>query len=333
MVSIATGVHFLTLTQRLKSKLSPLKSYWQRLWKDEEAKFRLGTSLKMTTVSLFSFGVMGGCIFILLSLDLLFFRANEINGMDRFEEVFYDFLSSTLIDLMPYAALLLIFISITSIYISDLLLRPFRTIGEYCEKRNNGESSSYNPDFFTDLKLLSQFSEFFFNSIETAEANKSLLKVVIPKKYTRIHQPVFETTFFMHYILYLIATILAVSITLYAFANELYGSLINLAEQILPIDPKINFFLSEQARLLDKIILIVLIVTFLMYCFLARHLYQIVATPAFAIFSTMRSFLKGNYGKRVHLIGYPFFRDQTRKLNKYLDWVERNLVENDETKG
>lgn len=328
-----TGDHFLTLAQRIKSRLSPIKSRWSRLWKDEEAKFRLGTSLKMTTVPLFAFGVMAGCIFILLSMDLLFFRANEIRGMDRFEEVFYDFLSSTLIDLMPYGALLLIFISITSIYISDLLLRPFRTVGEYCEKRNAGEKASYNPDFFTDLKLLSQFSEFFFNSIETAEANKSLLKIVIPKKYTRIHQPVFETTFFMHYFLYLVATILAVSIALYAFANELYGNLINLAEHTLPIDPKINYFLGEQALLLDKIVIIVLVVTFLMYSFLARHLYHIVATPAFAIFSTMRSYLKGNYGQRVHLIGYPFLRDQTRSLNKYLEWVEKNLVEKEETKG
>jgi hypothetical protein len=30
------------------------------------------------------------------------------------------------------------------------------------------------------------------------------------------------------------------------------------------------------------------------------------------------------------LIGYPALRPQTRKLNKYLDWIQKNLVKNSE---
>jgi len=328
-----TGEIDLSTAHTIKSVMDPIKSKWRKLWKNEEAKFRLFTALKMTMVPIFSFSVMGGCMWILLNMNLLFFRANEIRGIDRFEEVFFDFLSSTLIDILPYAALLLIFVNVTAIYISDILLRPFRTIGQYCELRNRGENSSYNPDFFTDLKLLSQFGEFFFNSIETAEANKSLLKIVIPKKYTRIHKPVFETAFFGHYLLYLLASLLAVSIALYTFANEIYQNIINLAEMTLPSDQKINLFLGDQVAIMDSILVIVIVVTFFLYLYLARNLYDLVARPAFGVFSTMRSFLKGNYGQRVHLIGYPFLRDQTRSLNKYLDWVEKNLVEKSETKG
>jgi hypothetical protein len=64
-----------------------------------------------------------------------------------------------------------------------------------------------------------------------------------------------------------------------------------------------------------------------MYFLLASHLYHGVAAPAFAVFATMRAFLKGSYNQRVHLIGFPALRLQTRKLNKYLDWVDRNLVQ------
>lgn len=299
---------------------------WRKLWKNDEAKFRIFTSLKMTLIPLFCFLLTASFFAILLHINLIFFKANEFRGISSFEEVYFDFLSTSLMDLVPYIALLFIFVNITGIYVSDILLRPFRIIGDYCEKRNNGEEASYNPDFFTDLKLLSQFSEFFFSYMETAELNKELHEVAVPKKYTRIHQPVFETTFFLHYLLYIFASILVVSIALYAFANGLYDNLILLAEQTLPNNPKINVFLSEQKAVIDLIIWFGLSVSTILYLFLASHLYYSVAAPAFAVFATMKSFLKGNYEQRVHLIGFPALRPQTRKLNKYLDWINKNLV-------
>lgn len=315
----------------VKKFIEPVQAKFKRIWKNEEAKFRIFTSLKMTTIPLLSFLIMGCFIWVLLNMNLVFFRANEYRGISRFEEVFFEFLSTSLVELAPYGALLIIFVNITAIYLSDIILRPFRIIGDYCERRNNGQDASYNPDFFTDLKLLSQFSEFFFSYMETAELNNALHEVAVPKKYTRIHQPVFEGTFFLHYLLYILASILAVSIALYAFANGLYESIILLADQTLPNNPKINSFLSDQKIIIDQIIWIVLIITSLMYFMLASHIYHGVAAPAFAVFATMRSFLKGNYAQRVHLIGFPAVRKQTRKLNKYLDWIDRNLAKNHET--
>lgn len=315
--------------------MDPVLSRFKRFWKNDEAKFRLYTSLKLTSIPILSFLATFSFFWVLLNMNLIFFRANEYRGIAKFEEIFFDFLSSSLLELLPYGAVLLIFINITSIYISDILLRPFRLIGEYCEKRNNGEEASYNPDFFTDLRLLSQFSEFCFSYIETAELNKKLHSVAIPKKYTRIHKPVFESTFFLHYILYILASLLAVSIALYSFAVGLYEDIIILANQTLPNNPAINLFLGDQKVIIDHIIWIVMGITAIFYLGLASHLYNSVASPAFAIFATMRSFLKGNYDQRVHLIGFPFLRPQTRKLNKYLDWVQKNLVtlNEDETKS
>ncbi len=323
----------MSIALTLKKVVEPLRGRFKNIVKNEEAKFRILTSLKLTLIPIMSFVLMGCFIWILLNLNFAFFRANEYRGISRFEEVFFDFISTSALDLVPYGALLIIFVNITAIYVSDILLRPFRLIGEYCEKRNNAEEASYNPDFFTDLKLLSQFSEFFFSYMETAELNNQLHEVAIPQKYKRIHQPVFETTFFLHYLLYILASMLVVSIALYSFANGLFENIILLADQTLPNNPQINQFLSDQKTIIDQIIWVVHAMSVVMYLLLAYHLYQGVAAPAFAVFATMRSFLKGNHNQRVHLIGFPALKIQTRKLNKYLDWVDRNLVQKEETKS
>jgi hypothetical protein len=326
------GISMTAKTNKVPLNWSSIKGGWRRLWQNDEAKFRIFTSLKMTTIPLICFLILGSFIGVLLNLNLIFFKANEFMKIKEFEEVFFHFISQELVDLIPYGGLLFVFVNMTAIYISDILLRPFRMIGDYCEARTNGKESAYNPDFFSDLKLLSSFSEFFFFYIETAEKNKSLQQVVIPKKYTKIHQPVFESTFFLHYFLYIFASLLVVSIAMYTMANGLYGNIISLASQTLPNDQAINAFLNEEKMVIHQIINIVLFTGTILYIGLASHLYYKVSAPAFAIFATMRGFLKGNYSQRVHLIGYPYLRPQMRKLNKYLDVIERELTESDKNK-
>ena len=74
----------------------------------------------------------------------------------------------------------------------------------------------------------------------------------------------------------------------------------------------------------DLVILSIVLVAF-SYLALGFHLYDKVSGAAFGIFSTMRSFMKGNYFSRVHLVGYAYIRDYTRKLNKYLDHIQNNF--------
>ncbi len=308
-----------------------IKRKWldlKMILKDTEVQFRLFTSLKMTMIFLISFSLMGSYILIQLGVNLVFFKANESLGITEFESIFYDSILGSLSDFALYGTLILFLINVASIYISDLLLRPFRIIGDYCERKTLSSSEKdYNPDFFSELKILSQFSEFFFNSVETAAENKSLTKIVIPKKYKKIHQPVFETVFFFHFSFYVLAAVLMLSIAVVTFSDSLYENLIQLAGNTLPNSPSINYFLKEQNIIIDQITMISLSVGSGLYIVLAFHLYNKVSTPAFAFFATMRSFLKGNYRQRVHLIGFPYLRNQSRKFNKYLDWVEKELVD------
>ncbi len=301
--------------------------------KDPEIQFRLLTSLKMTSIFLATFIMMTSYILVLLGVNLVFFKANESFGITEFESIFYDSLLGSVSDFAVYGSLILILLNIASIYISDLLLRPFRIIGEYCERTSLGcTEQDYNPDFFSELKILSQFSEFFFNSIETASENGGLTKVVIPKKYKKIHQPSFEAVFFYHFAFYVFGAVLMLAIAIMTFSDVLYENLIHLGGKTLPNNPAINTFLKEQSIIIDQITGLSLGVGVFLYLALAYHLYSRVSTPAFAFFATMRSFIKGNYRQRVHLIGYPYLRIQSRKFNKYLDWVEKELVKPEQSK-
>ena len=312
----------------LRRKWLNLKS----ILSDTEVQFRLLTSLKMTMIFLISFCLMGSYIIIQLGVNLVFFKANESLGINEFEGIFYDSILGSISDFAIYGTMFLFLINVASMYISDLLLRPFRIIGDYCERKTlKSSENDYNPDFFSELKILSQFSEFFFNTVETAAENKNLTKIVIPKKYKKIHQPVFETVFFFHFSFYVLAAVLMLSIAVFTFTDGLYENLILLAGNTLPNSPSINYFLKEQNVIIDQITITSLSVGVVLYIALAFHLYDKVSTPAFAFFATMRSFMKGNYRQRVHLIGFPYLRNQSRKFNKYLDWVEKELVSSDQS--
>lgn len=291
---------------------------------NEEVVFRLKTSIKMTLIPIFSFLVLGMLLNIMMKMDVYFFQANNIAGMDGFSEIFYDYFFDKVSHFVPYIAALIVFVNILALYISDIMLRPFRNIGDYCERKMNTSDSEgeYSTDFFTDLRLLTRFADFFFSMIESRKDSEKLDPVEIPGAFTKVHKPIFESSFFLHYGFSIAISFLAVTATIYAFALSINDGIISLAQKTLPYDEKINFFLEQQTNILDDIILIVLVTHIVLYIILALNLYQRVSIPAFGIFSTMRAFLKGNHDARVHLIGHSYVRPQCRKLNKYLDYLQ-----------
>lgn len=301
--------------------------FFKSLTKDEEIIFRLKTTAKMTLIPIISGCVMMGFVWVLLQLNLYFFEANGYQGLQVFREAYYEFIVGRLMNIIPYIAGFIIVVAVTGIYVSDLLLRPFRIIGDYCEKVCNGEEASYDPDFFTDLKLLTSFSELFFLNIHnTKKAGRKLEAMDIPKKYTRIHQPVSETAFFLQYFLYILIVSICAYLALYVVTVNFHQEVVNLASETLRQDSGMTYFFSKQKEVLQDVLTVVMVGHILLYIALARHLYDKVCGPAFGIFATMRSYLKGNYSSRVHLIGYYYLRTHCRKLNRYLDQMEKELT-------
>lgn len=293
---------------------------------DDEARFRLNNGLKMTIIPFFSLILTCVFFYILLKMDLIFFEANGFSGTDAYKETYYDFILSKLLWIIPFIIIFFVCVFITGIYISELLLRPFRVIADYCEGVLNDEKGSYDPDFFTDLKLLTSCSEWFFNFMETATLNDDLRPQAIPSKFTKIHGPIFETGFFIQYSMFILITSICAALAIFMIAVDLHNQIVDLAYATLQSKKEIQYFFNHQKSLFEGILYFFLFFHIIAYIAFAFHLYALVSAPAFAIFATMRAFAKGNYSSRVHLVGYSFIRPHARTFNKYLDNMSKQLI-------
>lgn len=314
------------LWQKTKQLQQYIVHEWRSFVKDDEARFRLLTSFKITSITLFSFFSLVVAMWMLLSMDLIFFRAQGYPGYTQFTEAFFDAISSKALDIIPHLFIVFIVILFFGLYVGQLLMRPFKIIGEYCEKKLSDENASYDPDFFSDLKVLTNFSEFFFSKVDEAKKIGVLKPVEIPEKFKKIHQPVFEKDFFIQFFLIILMISIGAGIYLYAIMTNVYEEMILLGNQVMPRTFEVRYFLTEQSAIWDNVLIIVLSLHLLLYFLLAFHLYSRVSGPAFGFFASMRSFLSGRTGARVHLIGYYYIRGHSRRFNKYLDKLENELV-------
>jgi signal transduction histidine kinase len=102
--------------------------------------------------------------------------------------------------------------------------------------------------------------------------------------------------------------------------------MVELATKTLRDQKGVTSYFTQQMFILDEIVIMTVTLIVLCYTLLGLHLYAKVSGAAFGIFSTMRAFMKGNYSSRVHLVGFSYVREYTRKLNKYLDYIQNNFT-------
>ncbi|MDO9184321.1 MAG: hypothetical protein Q7U04_18040 [Bacteriovorax sp.] len=308
-----------------------IKARFQNSYNDDEFMFKLTTGLKFVAISLgFTFSVLL-FTFLLIKINLIYFVANGYPGALEFKSAFYDFVYSSIIDETPHLIFSLVLIFLLGYYVSSIMIRPFKVIGKYCEERLSNKANYYSPDYFSDLKLLTSFSVFFFSHIDEASNKGTLAKIDIPQDFTRIHKPVFEKNFFFNYIFIIIIFALVASVGIFVINNIIREQIYQLSEKFLTSNAilgnkGIRYFIEEQFSVADIGVYFFLLMHIFMYCLFGIHLYGKVSGPAFAVFATMRSFLKGNYHNRVHLIGHSYLRDDCRKINKYLDHIQRTLT-------
>lgn len=315
---------------QLKSKLKFFGGVWAKFvkpLKDEEVQFRLTTTFKISVIPLITMAVLGFYLANILKMNLIFFEANGFSQLAELREAYYDYIMATLLDTVPFVAGIFIAIIFLGLYLANMILRPFHIIGNYCEKKSNGENIEYDPEFFTDLKLLMGFSEIFFNIMSASQKNKKFLPVEVPAKFAKIHAPVFEQAFFIQFTFFLIVTSIGLASAIYVLTADVYEHMIQLSIESLKHNKVVLYFLKQQSDLIQEVVFFVMGAHFVAYFILASHLYNKVATPAFGIFATMRSFMKGNHTSRVHLIGFNYVRPQGRKINKYLDQLQNFFVE------
>lgn len=264
--------------------------------------------------------------YLLIRIDLIFFVAHGFPGALDFKEAFIEFIYSSLFDEIIWIILTGFFVFGLGYYLSGIMIRPFKVIGQYCEDKISEKKNFYSPDFFSDLKLLTSFSVFFFTKVDEAALLGKLKQVEIPPHFTRIHKPNFERNFFFNYLFIIAIFALMSSLGIIALNLEFRDQVSDLARRFLADNKQATYFLDEQFIIADIAVYFFVSLHLFLYFLLGVHMYSKVATPAFAVFATMRSFLKGNHHNRVHLIGYYYLRGDCRKINKYLDHVQKNLT-------
>lgn len=300
----------------------PLKS----LLKDDEAMFRIQTATKIVGIPFILCWSYVGTIFIVLRIDFIFIKSHELFKVNDYEQIFFDTIISETSDLMPYVALFFIGLFFFGLYFSNTMLRPFRVIGRYCEEMTKSGAIEYNPDFITDLKVLTTFCEWFFHTVNNLLKNGRSYPIEVPPKYKGIRGPVFENLFFFRNAVYFTIIMLASGLGVHVLGVRLSEAFVDFAQQMVVMSPASRHFLLNQSEIFWLVTKTMIVLQTILYIFLNIHLYSLVNVPAFGIFATLRSFIKGNYSIRVHLLGHRYVRTQSIKINKYLKLIESKFT-------
>ncbi len=306
-----------------------LKDFWKiikQTLRDDAAAFRFSVGIKMLAIVIITLGLCLTMTFLFLKINLLFFESNGFPKMGILAEAFYDRAFSSLGNYAIPLGLFLIVNFFIGIYIAELMLRPFQIVAKYCENKVEGKPASYDPGFFSDLRLLTGYCDLFFNLAESAEINKKFVPMIVPERFKSVHRPVFERSFFLHYSSFILITAICTVFALHGVFSEVYENIISMAVGFLTQKQELEAFFSDQFSIFSWIIYVVLCTHFMLSILLTFNLYSKVSAPAFAIFSTFRTFTKGNYNARVHLIGSYFLRPECRIINKYLDDLQKRLT-------
>ncbi len=320
------------LSKRFKSL--NLKKAQKSVFHTAESRFNLSTGLKFLAIPLISTLIIAMVFSMFMQMNFLFFNANGFGEIKELEGAYYDFIFQSLLPFAPVFIGVLIGFFFIGVYVSKILLRPFKSLTKYCEDVMDGYRGVFEPDEFSDLRLLTRIAEFFFSNVEAQAKNGRYMAVEIPEQFKRVHSPKFEKAYFLHFGLIVFITLLIFLSLTYVMTLEVHEQMIDLAVNALKgRDGNYLAFLNGQDSIMNFALSGIFLISTAVYFWLAFHLYEKVSGGAFGIFSTLRSFMKGNFGARIHIIGFDHLRNYTRIINKYLDYVEKTYCHQKEVKN
>lgn len=304
----------------LKSPIPELK----RVFKTEDSRFIVAVGLKVSGISLGITLIVYWFLFQIMRLNHAFFKSH---GFPEFGEgsPFFDHVIQEAVENIPVLFAFHIFLFFIGVYVGWIILRPFRMMGEYCEEVLENPNAVYDVEQFSTYSLLTRFSEFFFEFLRESRKRNVISNNSIPPQYSKIHKPVFDRIFMLHFGILLVIISIASAVFIIENSSSVFESMVELATKTLSDQKGVSRYFSEQMFILDDIVGLTITLIAFSYVLLGLHLYAKVSGAAFGIFSTMRAFMKGNHSSRVHLVGFAHIREYTRKLNKYLDYIQNNI--------
>lgn len=291
----------------------------------DERLFKCLVGLLFVFVSLFCLASVIFFNYISIRSSAVFILQHSNDPTDMFFNDLIAYLYSGLIDESWILLIILLLAFFVGYYLAYTMIRPFKLIALYCQQKTD-QKSYQSPDFISNLKLLNQISHFFFSQVDLAYAQGKLKAVEIPDNFTKIHRPKFEIGFFINYFLVVIIFAGVSAYGIMSINSSIQESVILLTKKFYLEGSGFNFSLEKQFEIMNFYLYFLVTTHILVYILCGYYLYSKVSTPAFAIFATMRSFLKGNYHNRIHLVGHLYLRDDCRKINKYLEAIEKELT-------
>jgi len=305
---------------------SRLITTFRRSFKGDDSKFILSVGLKVSGVSLGITLFIYYILFLVMRLNYAFFQAHGFPDFLGSDSPFYEYIIRESLENLIVLFSFHVILFFIGTYVGWLILRPFKILGEYAESSLSNNNAVYQIDEFSNYRLLTRFSEFFFEFLREGRIKGKLSPGLIPPQFSKIHRPAFDKIFMLHFGLLLIIISIASAVFIIENTTSVFQGLVDLASKTLSGDKINTTYFNQQIFILDEIIYLTLLSIFVGYIVLGLHLYNKVSGAAFGIFSTMRSFMKGNYNSRVHLVGFAHVREHTRKLNKYLDFIQNNFT-------
>jgi hypothetical protein len=201
------------LKKILKAPITEIK----RVFKTEDSRFILSVGLKVSGISFGITLIVYWFLFQIMRLNYAFFKSH---GFPEFGEgsPFFDHIIQEAVENIPLLFAFHVFLFFIGVYVGWLILRPFRTMGEYCEAVLENPSIVYNVEQFSTYSLLTRFSEFFFEFLRESRNKNMIINNSIPPQYSKIHKPVFDSIFMLHFGLLLL--IISISSAVFIIENS-----------------------------------------------------------------------------------------------------------------
>lgn len=299
----------------------------------EGLKFGALIGFQVCFIALFVVLLVAHALWIMLSMDSIFFQANGLLDIKELREAYFDYLLSSGLGNFPLYLFYFLCLFVFGLYVGKILVLPFENIGTYSAKRKDGIEANYDPAFFSDYRLLTRFSDFFFHYLDECERNNKISKTTIPPQFSKIRNPGLDPVFILHFFLYVIVISVMVSFSVLELVTNVYENLISLALKGATTGNKaMTYLLINQTYLFDSLRIFSFGISLIAFSIQGIILHNKLSHAAFAFFATMRSFMKGKYHARVHFLGYSYIRNYSRMFNKYLDYMERSYA-NKENSG
>ncbi len=302
------------------------------LFSSEYSRFQLVNGLTFVGIFLLVVAVILYNLYVIIDFNSAYvFALSKKSGFGGFDEAFkdsfFDYLLGNSIEFLGPIIGVTIVLFFLGVYISNVLVRPFRFVALHCENVLKNPQSEFEPDWLSGYRLFTRFAELFFSQYSFKKIVTGAPKdVYLPKYYARIHKPVTDWIFVLHFTLVMIIMTLISCMTIIGLNDALYEAILSFTLSYANVSAMGSIeMLQYQNKLLYSMYLPVMVISIILNFLLAFYMYNKVSGAAFGVFSTMRSFLKGNYSARIHLIGYNVLRDNTRSINKYFEYLEGKL--------